>query len=150
MTFGRPSLEDRAQARQQERERNLRVLAQTRGRAATYAGSTAEADPKTETVECEAYRRLVASLPCIHCCIVGFSQAAHPNTGKGMGTKTDDRECFPLCADTPGRRGCHTKFDQGALFSKDRRRELESLWGQQTRAVIEGMGLCPQINIPKE
>lgn len=93
--------------------------------------------PKTNPVRDEAYRRLVAALPCIRCGIQGYSQAAHPNTGKGAGTKADDRDCFPLCADRPGMRGCHSLFDQGAAFTKDERRRVEQVWTRQTRAMIE-------------
>ncbi len=105
---------------------------------------TVTAYPKVKPIRSEAYRRAVAALPCINCCIVGYSQAAHPNTGKGTGTKCSDLDCFPLCADRPGVRGCHSQFDQGALFTKDRRRELEPLWAAQTRAVIDGMGNWPK------
>lgn len=93
--------------------------------------------PKAEPARHEGYRRLVASLPCINCKQVGRSQAAHPNTGKGAMLKTDDRECFPLCTDGPGRVGCHTLFDQGALFTKERRRQLEPLWGRLTRQTVQ-------------
>ncbi|MCL2887467.1 MAG: hypothetical protein FWF20_11985 [Betaproteobacteria bacterium] len=92
--------------------------------------------PKTKPVRDEAYRRAVAALPCARCGIQGYSQAAHPNTGKGMGTKTDDRLCFPLCADRPGVRGCHSLFDQGGLYSKEIRRINERRWVEQTRARI--------------
>ncbi|MCL1961517.1 MAG: hypothetical protein FWG56_07055 [Desulfovibrionaceae bacterium] len=68
---------------------------------------------------------------------MGYSQAAHPNTGKGMGTKTDDRLCFPLCADRPGVSGCHSRFDQGAMFTKAARRVMERVWAEKTRARIE-------------
>jgi hypothetical protein len=91
---------------------------------------------KESPVEHEGYRRLVASLRCIRCMRVGRSKAAHPNTGKGAGIKTDDRECFPLCADGPGYVGCHTLFDQGALYPKERRRLLEPLWGHLTRQTV--------------
>ncbi len=53
--------------------------------------------PKEDRMDDIDYRRLVATLKCICCGAVGFSQAAHPNTNKGMGLKTDDRDCFPLC-----------------------------------------------------
>ena len=100
--------------------------------------------PKDDAVVSEPYRRLVAALPCKVCGIAGISQAAHPNTGKGAGLKTDDRECFPLCCDQPGRVGCHPKFDQGALFTKAVRRELEPAWGADTRRTIKAHGLWPK------
>ncbi|MDD0837891.1 hypothetical protein PSQ40_04835 [Curvibacter sp. HBC61] len=99
-------------------------------------------------VRSEPYRRLVAKLPCKFCGIDGYSQAAHPNTGKGAGTKTDDRLCFPLCADRPGQRGCHSYLDQGALLGKERRRQIEPLWGAATRKKINDLGLWPK-NLPQ-
>lgn len=115
-------------------------------RKASYSVDTAPAAPveKHEPMRSEQYRRLVAMLPCKNCGIAGYSQAAHPNTGKGAGIKTDDRLCFPLCADRPGTRGCHSLFDQGTLFTKAVRREIEPVWGADTRRQIEAMGLWPK------
>ena len=106
----------------------------------------AEPVPKTVTVDHKGYRRLVAALPCIRCLRIGC-QAAHPNTNKGAGYKTDDRLIFPLCADGPGRVGCHTLFDQRALYSKEVRRELEPKWGRLTREQIRSAGQWPT-NLP--
>lgn len=110
----------------------------------------ADASPpiaKMDVCRHEGYRRLVALLPCKLCGIDSYSQAAHPNTGKGTGTKTDDRLCFPLCCDRPGVRGCHPQFDQHALMSKDARRAVEPAWGADTRRQITAMGLWPA-NLP--
>lgn len=115
----------------------------TRGRPAVITGEVVSAQ-KEEPVRSEEYRRLVAALPCILCGSVGSSQAAHPNTGKGAGIKADDRLCFPLCADTIGRVGCHTRFDQGAIFTKDERRDQETVWGLQTQAQIRADGDWPK------
>lgn len=95
--------------------------------------------PKENRMEDAEYRQLVATLRCICCGAVGHSQAAHPNTGKGMGLKTDDRECFPLC--TVGANDCHGGFDQRAMYSKEKRRELEPLWGNQTRATLRSLAM---------
>jgi hypothetical protein len=95
--------------------------------------------PKAEPVRDDDYRRLVATLKCISCGAVGHSQAAHPNTGKGMGLKADDRECFPLC--TVGAKDCHGGFDQRAMFDKQTRRELEPLWANQTRATLRSLAM---------
>lgn len=103
----------------------------------------ARALAKSTPLRSEPYRRLVASLPCIRCGIAGHSQAAHPNTGKGAGMKTDDRLCFPLCAPRLGVPGCHALFDQHALYTREIRRRLEIEWGNQTRACIIGVGLWP-------
>lgn len=115
----------------------------------SYAHSGLRAAPKDDPVRHEGYRRLVAAMPCKHCGISGYSQAAHPNTGKGAGTKTDDRLCFPLCTVHPGPfwalvQGCHADFDQGALFPKAVRRALEPVWGADTRRAIIAAGQWPE------
>ena len=102
--------------------------------------------PKTVPVKHAGYRRLVAALPCMVCRRFGC-QAAHANTGKGMGTKTDDRLTFPLCADGPGRTGCHTVFDQGVMFTRAERRAVEPQWCRATRQEIRDAGLWPE-NLP--
>lgn len=104
--------------------------------------------PKETPVRSESYRRLVAALPCKHCGISGYSQAAHPNTGKGMGLKTDDRLSFPLCSPRPTGAGivagCHALFDQGALFPKRERQAIEIVWGAETRQQIQAAGAWPK------
>lgn len=143
--------EARAAQREAEKAANLAALC-TPARTlhtATYGGTVSgDAVDKQGAVVSEPYRRLVAALPCKVCGIAGISQAAHPNTGKGQGLKTDDRECFPLCCDQPGRVGCHPKFDQGALFTKAVRRELEPVWGADTRRTIKAAGTWPK-NLPE-
>lgn len=109
----------------------------------SYGPARLNVAPKSQPVRSEEYRRLVAFLPCDWCGVYGLSQAAHPNTGKGAAMKTDDRLCFPLCADTPLRRGCHSLFDQGALMSKEARRDYEPEAGKRTRDTINSMGLWP-------
>ena len=108
--------------------------------------------PKDAPVRSEAYRRAVASLPCAICGVPGYSQAAHANQGKGMGMKACDMTCFPLCtvhpvADGTLVQGCHERFDQGALFSKLVRRDLEQAWIADTQRKIYSMGLWPE-NLP--
>ena len=99
---------------------------------------------KVEPIRSKAYLRLVAQLPCKHCGIWGHSQAAHANTGKGMGTKACDLQTFPLCADRPGQRGCHSYFDSGALFGKEARRLIEQAWVADTQRQIHAMGIWPK------
>jgi hypothetical protein len=111
-------------------------------RRGTYAGTVSgQAVDKERPVRSEAYRRLVADLPCACGCGRMPCQAAHPNTGKGMALKTDDRRCFPLAPE------CHRAFDQGAMFPKDARRQWEERWGAQTRAAILTAGTWPK-NLP--
>lgn len=108
-----------------------------------HCAAAGQSQPKTEIVRSEAYRRLVAAMPCI-ACGCGPCQAAHPNTDKGMAMKTDDRLCFPLCGPQPGRPGCHALFDQGAMFSKAARRAIEPAWGADTRRRILANQQWPQ------
>lgn len=115
-------------------------------RASTYSAPTAPAAPipKAAPVRSEALRRAVASLPCVICGMPGYSQAAHGSEGKGMGIKACDLTLFPACCDRPGVRGCHSQLDQGALFTKAARRELEPVWAADTRRKLLAMGLWPK------
>lgn len=99
--------------------------------------------PKVKPERDEAYRRLVASLPCDYCGLDGYSQCAHPNTGKGVGTKADDKRSFPLCADRPGQAGCHSRFDQGALMAKAERRAYEEAAMQRTHSKLRDLCVWP-------
>lgn len=100
--------------------------------------------PKTQPVRNETYRRLVAAMPCVICGMVGYSQAAHGSVGKGMGIKACDLTLFPACCDRPGVRGCHSQLDQGALFTKAVRHQLEPAWAADTQRRIHAMGLWPK------
>lgn len=100
--------------------------------------------PKSAPVRSESYRRAVASLPCVICGIAGQSQAAHGSgagtaTSKGMGIKSCDLTCFPACA-----LKCHPALDQGALFSKAVRHQLEPVWAADTQRKIHAMGKWPK------
>lgn len=121
----------------------------TRGRGGVLANcaDVAPAIVKEEPVRCEAYRRLVAAYPCAYCGIAFLSQCAHGNTGKGMGLKTDDRNSFPLCCDTPGRAGCHGRFDRHELFGKTVCTQIEQAWAADTRRRIQSAGAWPA-NLP--
>ena len=100
---------------------------------------------KAEPIRSDAYRRAVASLPCVICGVPGYSQAAHGSAGKGMALKACDvATLFPACADRPGVRGCHSQLDQGALYPKHIRRELEPVWAADTQRRIHAMGLWPK------
>lgn len=97
--------------------------------------------PKSAQWRCEAYLRIVAHYPCAHCGIEGRSQAAHADEGKGLGIKASDATAIPLCADSPGRRGCHTLIGTFGMFTRDQRRLLEKKYAQQTRERIKADGL---------
>lgn len=92
--------------------------------------------PKSNPVRDEGYRRLVAALDCAHCGRPGPSQAAHGDEGKGMGIKASDLTCFPLCADSPGRQGCHSIIGASGMFRKEHRRTLEAKYAEATRKAL--------------
>ena len=92
----------------------------------------------------EAYRRYVASLPCAHCGRPGPSQCAHSDQGKGMAMKTGDDTCFPLCADSPGFRGCHSSIGASAAYSRDARRELEVRYASEVRRIAKASNQWPK------
>lgn len=131
-------------------ERAVRVMEQATPRAAVMAPVAGPAAPvhKERPIRSEAYRRAVASLPCVICGIAGYSQAAHAGTGKGAGIKTSDLTCFPACACRPGVRGCHSKLDQGALYPRAVRQQLELVWAADTQRRILAMGFWPK-NLPQ-
>lgn len=72
---------------------------------------------KESTHRSEAWRRAVASLPCVLCHQPGRTQCAHRNEGKGMGLKVDDALSAALCD------ACHSEIDQGGTLTRDERRE---------------------------
>ena len=104
-------------------------------RRGTYGPAETRPLPKEpKPVRSETYRRLVASLPCFECRIEGFSQAAHPNSGKAKGAKLSDLDCFPLCCDRPGVVGHHTQFDRYQLVPRQEMAAYEARakeWTQQ-------------------
>lgn len=119
-------------------EREPRPMARLE-RVASFSGGTTGPAPKDpEPVRDEEYRRWVASLPCYECRIHGYSQAAHPNSGKAKGKKLSDAECFPMCCDRPGVKGCHSRFDQYEIVSREEMPQYEraaALWTQEQRRV---------------
>jgi len=95
--------------------------------------------PKQIPIRSEAYLRAVAALPCAHCGRPAPSQAAHADNGKGMGIKASDTETMPLCADSPGRRGCHWLIGTSGRFTRAQRRELESQYVGETKLALQGI-----------
>lgn len=104
----------------------------------SYGPAELKAAPKREPIRDEAYRRWVASLPCIQCGAEGRSQAAHPNFGKGMSQKTDDTDCFPLCAPTVNWMGCHMAHDLCWGMTREERRQREVDYIITVKAMHEG------------
>ena len=117
------------------------VHAKPLSRGVMAGAVSGKAVEKDNPLRSEAYRRLVAAMPCANCAKPAPSQAAHANAGKGMATKTDDRTCWPACP------SCHRDFDQGGM-SRENRRVLEALYGQRTRAAILAAGTWPK-NLPR-
>lgn len=100
------------------------------------AGGAVVAVPKPVTFRSEAWRRAVASLPCVVCGREGATQAAHPNhIGKGMATKASDAWCVPLCVEH------HAEFDQGRRWTKQEKRDLMAGWIVQTINELAVRGL---------
>ena len=149
----RTGFKPRAQHREQrdpDRVRSVPTVAPGAFRAPEPVSEAPAAQvAKAAPVRSEAYRRAVAGLRCIHCGLLGYSQCAHANTGKGASIKVSDLDSFPLCTVHPGPdgtlvQGCHERFDQGALFSKLVRRDLEPAWIADTQRKIFSMGLWPK------
>ena len=88
--------------------------------------------PKRPRYRSEAWRRAVASLPCVWCWKEGETQAAHKNEGKSMGSKTDDCFTTALCVD------CHRELDQGKSMDRAERREM---WRTAFEATILELAL---------
>ena len=99
--------------------------------------------PKPVVLRSEAYRRWVATQPCISCGIEGFSQCAHSNLaehGKGKSMKACDSATFALCGPRPGHQGCHTLFDSGLDWEKEARAVHARRWVGMTQARAECEG----------
>lgn len=97
---------------------------------------------KSAPVRSEAYRRAVASLPCVACGIPGYSQAAHlPPEAKGL--KQSDLLAFPLCCARIGVPGCHQDYDQYRMYPKHAAMTVGRAWAADTQRKILAMGLWP-------
>jgi hypothetical protein len=83
---------------------------------------------KVEPLRSEQYRRYVASFPCAHCGLVGSSQCAHANKGKGLAMKTCDRRTFPACF------RCHSDIDNSRGMTREQRRDLEERYVARMQA----------------
>jgi hypothetical protein len=99
--------------------------------------------PKENAVRSPRYLRIVASLPCAHCGIEGYSQAAHSDQGKGLAIKADDRYTYPACCSRPGVPGCHMQIGTLAMYDRQQRRDIERIMVAQTIRKVEALGLWP-------
>lgn len=84
-----------------------------------------ESIEKENPLRSEEYRRLICTLACMRCGIVGYTQPCHGDANKGMGLKTDDRTCWPGCGPHDGKPGCHHYVGTTGALGKLARRELE-------------------------
>ena len=134
----------RREARDPDRLRSVPAVTPGAFRAPEPVASAPAAQvAKAAPVRSEAYRRLVASLPCIACGIQGYSQAAHlPPEAKGM--KQSDLLTFPLCCTRVGIPGCHQDYDQYRLFPRDAAMAVGRAWAADTQRRIQAMGLWPE------
>ena len=136
----------RREARDPDRLRSVPAVTPGAFRAPQPVASAPSAQvAKAAPVRSEAYRRAVASLPCAHCGIEGYSQHAHENDGKGARLKVDDRRAMPLCCSRPGIEGCHVAFDQYRLVpgGRDAHADLGRALAEQTRNRLNALGLWP-------
>ena len=155
--FGRPAAAAPGQGRDERlAQRAARAMDSARATAgmrcstSVSTGSTSgHVIPKDRPLRSEAFRRVVASLPCAWCGIAGFSQHAHENEGKGARLKVDDRRAMPLCCVRPGIEGCHQRFDQYRLVPGGRQAHIElgRVLSRRTRAQVLDAGLWP-VNVP--
>lgn len=106
----------------------------------TQIGGEIVATPKDTPERSESYRRWVATLACAECGVQGFSQAAHPNQGRGLGQKASDLDCFALCCTRPGILGCHAAHDQLVGMGRETRRARELRYIERTRALAVQAG----------
>ena len=96
--------------------------------------------PKSNPVRSESYRRWIATLACMACGIDGYSQAAHPNQGRGLGQKASDLDVFALCCARPGHMGCHVMHDTLIDMTLEQRRAAELVYIERTHAMARAAG----------
>jgi hypothetical protein len=96
--------------------------------------------PKNPPARSRSYLRWVATLPCASCGIESYSQAAHPNYGRGLGQKASDLDAFPLCCTRPGHMGCHVMHDLLIDITLEQRRAMERVYTARTQAMAREAG----------
>lgn len=77
--------------------------------------------------------------PCIACgADDGTIVPAHRNEGKGMGIKSLDAFCVPLCLQ------CHTAYDNGQIWDRESKREFwRTCWFMHMFALCEAGLVTP-------
>ena len=140
------SQQDREQRLMQRAQAAMKIVATRAAVIAPISSAPAPAALKVKPWRSEAYRRAVASLPCICCGIAGYSQHAHENDGKGARMKVDDRRAMPLCCTRPGIEGCHAAFDGYHLLpgGREAHHAQGRAWAAQTRKTLTDTGLWPK------
>lgn len=147
MTWTRPTPEQQAQRRAEERHRTLSALCKPiKGeRSVSMGGGTTGAKPKERMLKSAAYENAVRNVGyCVRCGFVCRPQLCHRDEGKGMGLKTDSRECWAGCGPHDGTPGCHHFIGTAGALSKQERRAEDLRLGALTRATVKRLGLWPK------
>ena len=127
-------------ARRQYSRQTVPLTPATRTGVVRRVSDEVRAVPKVLPVRSESYRRWVSTLPCIVCGLVGFSQCAHPNSGRGLGQKASDLDCFALCCTRGGFPGHHWEHDNLFEMTLEERREREKRYTAQTQQLAREVG----------
>lgn len=141
----------RKQPQRKDRSDEFASVVLERPRAVMATGLAEEPPRKAKKenpLRSEEYRRLVADMACAHCKLVGFSQAAHEDAGKGGALKSDDRRIYPACGPRYMEPGCHYLIGTQRIYPKAKRRELERKWVIETQQEVLRRGLWPA-GLPK-
>lgn len=97
--------------------------------------------PKFNYFRSKKHLKNVASLPCQHCGLEGYTQAAHSNQakhGKGRSIRASDEFTAALCLK------CHYELDQGNKLSKEERVEMWERAHNRTVAELKRLGVWPE------
>jgi hypothetical protein len=97
--------------------------------------------PKFNYFRSKKHLKNVSSLPCQHCGLDGYTQAAHSNQlqhGKGRGIKASDEFTAALCLKH------HYEIDQGSNLTKEERIDLWNKAYEKTVKALKQQGLWPE------
>ena len=96
--------------------------------------------PKFNYFRSKKHLKNVASLPCQHCGLEGYTQAAHSNQakhGKGRSLRASDEFTAALCLKH------HYELDQGRDMTKEERVEMWENAHKRTKDALIKQGLWP-------